>query len=276
MILKRPLKKILFVLLTLLCVIGAVFPILWIFFTALRPGSEFYAGNVSVLPRHWSLVNFADVLHGNFLLNIGNSFIVGTVVTLLSVICSILAAYAISRLEFPGRRFIARSIIASYLIPASLLFIPLFFLITKINLQNTLSSLIISYLSSSIPFSTWMLYGYFASIPVSLDEAAVLDGCTRIQILSKIFIPLSLPGIAVVALYTFTLCWNEFLYALVFVSTPGKMTIPAGIVQWIVEDDFAWGRIMAAAAISIIPTCILYLVGQRAFKNGLVAGAVKQ
>ena len=269
--------RTIFTLIIVICVFWAVFPIVWILFTAFRPSADFYAGNVSIIPAHWSLENFSDVIkRGNFMHYIKNSLIVGVVVTLLSIVFSTMSAYAITRLDFPGRIFIARSIIASYLIPAALLFIPLFFLITRIGLQNTRSALIVSYLSATVPFCTWMLYGYFSTLPKSLDEAAVLDGCSKAQILVRIFIPLSLPGIAVVALYSFTLCWNEFLYALVFISSSKYMTIPAGIVQWIVEDDFAWGRLMAASALSVIPTFALYFIAQGSFKSGLVAGAVKQ
>lgn len=274
---KNPIEKFLFVLLILSCVIFALFPIVWIIFTAFRPTADFYAGNVTIIPQHWSLENFKDVIdRGNFMMYMKNSIIVGIVVTFFSIIFSTMSAYAITRLDFPGRLLIARSIIASYLIPAALLFIPLFFLITQIRMQNTLNSLIITYMSATVPFCTWMLYGYFSTIPHSLDEAAVLDGCTKVQILVRIFIPLSLPGIAVVALYSFTLCWNEFLYALIFVTSAKSRTIPAGIVQWIVEDDFAWGRLMAASALSVIPTFILYFFAQSAFKGGLVSGAVKQ
>ncbi|ORC37381.1 hypothetical protein B4O97_04100 [Marispirochaeta aestuarii] len=270
-------RKILFLLLVIICILWAVFPIIWILFTAFRPSADFYAGNVTIFPQNWSLENFQDVINrGNFIQYMKNSMIVGVTVTLFSIVFSTMSAYAITRLKFPGRIFIARSIIASYLIPAAILFIPLFFLITRAGIQNTLYALIVSYLSATIPFCTWMLYGYFSTIPQSLDEAAVLDGCTKPQILTKIFVPLSLPGIAVVALYSFTLCWNEFLYALVFVTSSKSMTIPAGIVQWIVEDDFAWGRLMAAATLSVIPTFFLYFIAQKSFKSGLVAGAVKQ
>ncbi len=274
---KLSMTRILFIVITISAVLWAVFPIVWILLTALRPSADFYAGNVSIIPEHWSLENFKDVIdRGNFIHYMKNSLFVGVIVTLLSIVFSTMSAYAITRLDFPGRMFIARSIIASYLIPAALLFIPLFFLITRIGLQNTRSALIVSYLSATVPFCTWMLYGYFSTLPSSLDEAAVLDGCSKAQILIRIFIPLSLPGIAVVALYSFTLCWNEFLYALVFISSTKSMTIPAGIVQWIVEDDFAWGRLMAASALSVIPTFALYFLAQSSFKSGLVAGAVKQ
>jgi multiple sugar transport system permease protein len=270
-------ERILFLLITGACVFWAIFPMAWILLTAFRPSADFYAGDVTIIPKNWSISNFKDVLEsGNFVHYMYNSLRVGVVVTFLSIIFSTLSAYAITRLRFPGRMLIARSIIASYLIPTALLFIPLYFLLTQVHLQNTLASLIISYLSATVPFCTWMLYGYFSTLPRSLDEAAVLDGCTKLNILLKIFIPLSLPGIAVVALYSFTLCWNEFLYALVFVTSAENMTIPAGIVQWIVEDDFAWGRLMAASALSVIPTFILYFFAQSSFKSGLVAGAVKQ
>jgi multiple sugar transport system permease protein len=272
-----PLQKILFALLVLICVTWAVFPIIWIVFTAFRTNAEFFSKDVGIIPKKWSLESFEDVIkRGNFLVFMGNSIIVGVVVTLLSMVMSVMAAYAITRLDFPGRSSISRSIIASYLIPPALLFIPLFFLVTRVRLQDNLLSLIITYLSATVPFCIWMLYGYFSTIPKSLDEAAFIDGCTKVQILTRIFVPLALPGLAVVALYSFTLCWNEFLYALVFITSPKSRTIPTGIVSWIVEDAFAWGRLMAASALSVVPTFVLYFFAQKSLSGGLMAGAVKQ
>ncbi len=266
----------LFIVLVLLSVLFAVFPIVWILLTAFRTTAEFFQ-SPSFIPKKFSLENFHDVItRGNFLLFMRNSIFVSTVVTALSIVVSTMAAYAITRLQFPGRSLVSRSIIASYLIPSALLFIPLFFLVTRIRLQDNLLSLIITYLSATVPFCAWMLYGYFSTIPKSLDEAATLDGCTKVQILRKIFVPLALPGLAVVALYSFTLCWNEFLYALVFITSTKSRTIPSGIVSWIVEDAFAWGRIMAASALSVVPTFILYFFAQKSLSGGLVAGAVKQ
>ena len=271
------LQKTLFTLIVLTCVLWAVFPIVWILLTAFRTTAEFFSQNAGIIPKKWSLENFDDVIRrGNFLLFMRNSIYVSLAVTALSIVVSTMAAYAITRLNFPGRSLVSRSIIASYLIPSALLFIPLFFLVTRIKLQDNLLSLVVTYLSATVPFCTWMLYGYFSTIPKSLDEAAVLDSCTKIQILVKIFVPLALPGLAVVALYSFTLCWNEFLYALVFITSNKSRTIPAGICSWIVEDAFAWGRLMAASALSVVPTFILYFFAQKSLSGGLIAGAVKQ
>lgn len=263
--------------LIVLAVLWAAFPILWMILTAFRPIKEFFAMNVSIFPQAFTLANFHDVINrSGFLVYMKNSLIVGASVTGLSIIFSTMGAFAITRLHFPGRDLIARSIVASYLIPPALLFIPLFFLVTRVRLNDSILSLIITYLSATVPFSTWMLYGYFSTIPTSLDDAATIDGCTKLQILHKIFIPLSLPGIMVVALYSFTLCWNEFLYALVFITNQDSRTIPAGIVVWIVEDSFAWGRLMAASSLSVIPTFLFYFFAQKSITGGLVAGAIKQ
>ena len=274
---KSPGLKIFFWLLVALAVIWACFPIAWMILTAFRSTKDFFAAEISILPQQITLENFEDVINrSGFLVYMKNSLVVGVCVTLLSIVISTMGAFAITRLDFPGRVFMARSIIASYLIPPALLFIPLFFLVTTVRLNDSIISLIITYLSATVPFSTWMLYGYFSTIPQSLDDAATIDGCNKVQVLTKVLIPLSLPGISVVALYSFTLCWNEFLYALVFITNEASRTIPAGIVVWIVEDSFAWGRLMAASTLSVIPTFLVYFVAQRSITGGLVAGAVKQ
>jgi multiple sugar transport system permease protein len=204
-----------------------------------------------------------------------NSAVVAVATTAVSLVVGILAAYAIVRLDFRGKHVIARGLIFSYLIPPVLLFIPLFELIFKLDLLNTHAGLIVAYLTFTVPFTTWLLMGYFRTIPVALEEAALVDGCTRFAALFRIILPLSAPAIVVTALFSFTLSWNELLYALTFTSNPASQTVTVGLTSTVAEDVFFWGVMMAASFLIAIPPVVLYLLGQRWVVRGLTAGAVK-
>jgi multiple sugar transport system permease protein len=195
--------------------------------------------------------------------------------TFFTVTFAALAAYSITRLVFPGRKLLARGMVYTYLVPQSLLFIPLFGIMVDTGMDNSLVGLLIAYLGFTIPFCTWLLMGYFLSIPIELEEAALVDGCTRLGVLFRIIMPISLPALAVVAFFSFTLSWNEFLYAQVFTSDVDVKTIPTGITNFIVEDVFFWGPIMASTFLSAIPPLFVYFIFQRWLITGLTMGAVK-
>jgi len=204
-----------------------------------------------------------------------NSFGISIIATVLSVVIATLCAYAIARLRFPGRNFLARGIIYTYLVPQSLLFIPLFAIMVGVGLTNSLTGLTIAHMGFTIPFCTWLLVGFFMSIPIELEEAALVDGCTRLGVLFRIVLPISLPALAVVAFFSFTLSWNEYLYAIVFNSDPHVLTIPTGLSNFIIEDVFFWGPIMASTALTVIPPLAVYFFFQRWLITGLTMGAVK-
>jgi ABC-type glycerol-3-phosphate transport system permease component len=159
--------------------------------------------------------------------------------------------------------------------PSSLLFIPLLIIIRGVGLQNTLEGLVLSYLGFTVPFCTWLLMGYFMSIPIELEESAMVDGCGRLGVLLRIVLPLTVPALAVVAFFSFTLSWNEFIYASVLVSDLNVRTIPTGIPNFIVEDVFFWGPMMASTLISAVPPLVVYFLFQRFLITGLTLGAVK-
>jgi multiple sugar transport system permease protein len=186
-----------------------------------------------------------------------------------------LGAYALTRLRFPGRKFFARALVYTYLMPSSLLFIPLLIIIRGIGLQNSLEGLVFAYLGFTVPFCTWLLMGYFMSIPIELEESAMIDGCSRLGVLFRIVLPLTVPALAVVAFFSFTLSWNEFIYASVLVADTDVRTIPTGIPNFIVEDVFFWGPMMASTLISSLPPLAVYFVFQRFLITGLTLGAVK-
>lgn len=250
-------------------------PLYTMVLTALKTDREIYE-DFTYFPRAPSLIQFQRViLDEGLLLNIRNSLIVSTLSTVLSVLMSTLAAYSVVRLRYRGSVWVARLILFKYLLPTSLLYIPLFIIITNLNLGNTLQSLVLTYLTFSIPFATWLLMGYFRGIPVELEEQAMIDGCSRLGSLFRILLPLAAPGVIAASIFTFTGAWNEFLLALVFINDPQMQTVPVKLAGMIVGDQYIWGQIMAGSLLASVPVVFLYFLAQRFVVQGLSAGAVK-
>jgi len=195
--------------------------------------------------------------------------------TLLSVAISVFAAYSLARLRFFGSQTMAKSVLFMYLIPSSLLFIPLFLIISNLRLLNTLWALIISYQTFNVPFCTWLLLGYFRTLPEELEDAARIDGCSRLGVLFRIVLPLAGPGIITAGIFGFTNAWNEFLYAVVMAQRTELRTIPAGLYSFQVGDVLLWGQLMATALIATLPVVVLFTLVQRFVVQGLTVGAVK-
>lgn len=253
-----------------------LFPFYWLITTAFKPNSDMYLPEPLLVPVNVTLAHFQKVFFDSqFPAFFRNSAIVAISTTILSLFVGILAAYAITRLEFRGRNLLARGLIFSYLIPPVLLFIPLFEIVYWFDLLNSLQGLILAYLTFTVPFTTWLLMGYFHTVPVDLEEAALVDGCNRLTALVRIILPLSAPALVVTALFSFTLSWNEFLYALTFTSDAASKTVTVGLASAVAEDVFFWGTMMAASVLVAIPPVVLYLLGQRWVVSGLTAGAVK-
>ena len=253
-----------------------LFPFYWMLTTALKPNDDMYRPEPLLVPVRITLSHFHKVFfNSHFPEYFRNSAIVAICTTILSLAVGIFAAYAIVRLDFRGKNLLARGLIFSYLVPPVLLFIPLFELIFKLDLLNTRQGLILAYLTFTVPFTTWLLMGYFRTVPIALEEAALVDGCTRLTALFRVTLPLSTPAIVVTALFSFTLSWNEFLYALTFTSNPVSQTVTVGLTTTVAEDVFFWGVMMGASFLVAIPPVVLYLLGQRWVVRGLTAGAVK-
>jgi multiple sugar transport system permease protein len=254
----------------------SLLPIYWIAATSLKPEKEIYALPPTLVPHVPSLANYATVLFKTrFPLFVRNSFTVAMCATVLSVIIGTLGAYAITRMRFAGRALVARAIVAAYLLPPALLFIPLFVVLQTLGLVDSLAGLVLSYLTFTVPLAIWMLIGYFRTIPVELDEAARIDGAGPLQILLRVLVPVATPGVAIVALFAFTQAWNEFLYALVYVYTDTARTLTSGLVGMMMGDVFIWGQLMAASTIAITPVLLIYIVAQRYLVEGLASGSVK-
>jgi ABC-type glycerol-3-phosphate transport system permease component len=251
-------------------------PFYWMVATSLKKDKEIYGYEATLIPRQLTLDAYRRLLTKTpFAKYVRNSTIIAVTTTLASLVFGCLGAYALARLRFPGRALIARGLVFTYLVPPALLFIPLFAVMSFLRLTDTHEGLILAYLGFTVPFCTWLLMGYFRSVPLELEEAALVDGCSRMGTLVRIILPMSLPALAVVAFFSFTQAWNEFLYANVFVNSVEVRTITTGLTLFIVEDVFFWGPMMGAAFLSTIPPVIIYLVFQRWVVKGLTLGAVK-
>jgi multiple sugar transport system permease protein len=255
-----------------------LFPFYWMAITAVKPDAELLSreGNpfwvIKPTLAHIKKLLF-DTAYPDWL---WNTIVVSVASTFLSIFCSVLAAYAIERLRFRGSRYVGMSIFLAYLVPPSILFIPLAAMVYKLNLFDTRLALILTYPTFLIPFGTWLLMGYFKSIPLELEECALIDGATRLQILVKIILPLAVPGLISVGIFAFTLSWNEFIYALTFVSSSEVKTVPVGVVTELVEGDvYHWGSLMAGALFGSLPVAVLYSFFVEYYVSGLT-GAVKE
>ena len=256
--------------------VWTLMPFYWMLATSLKKDKEIYGYEATLVPRQPTLQNYVRLFDKTpFVKYLRNSTIVAVGNTLASLLFAILGAYALARLRFPGRALIARGLVFTYLVPPALLFIPLFTVMSVLRLVDTHHGLILAYLSFSVPFCTWLLMGYFRSVPLELEEAALVDGCSRLGSLVRVILPMSLPALAVVAFFSFTQSWNEFLYANVFVNSVDVRTVTTGLTLFIVEDVFFWGPMMGASFLSALPPLVLYLVFQRWVVKGLTLGGVK-
>ncbi len=253
----------------------ALFPPYFMFVTAFHPPTLSTARTPTLFSTHLTWKAFQDLFSQYpYLTWVKNTVIVSVFSTVLSVSFAIFAGYSLSRLRYPGRKFFGNAVFFVYLFPSTLLFIPIYILCSDLHLVNSLPALIAIYLTFSIPFSVYMLKAYFLNIPRELEDAALVDGATRWQTMIRIVLPLATPGIATAAIYSFTLAWNEYLYAFTLLSD-NNYTLSPGITKLIFGDVFLWGQIMAAGVMMSIPLLILYFVAQRYIVAGLAAGAVK-
>ena len=205
-----------------------------------------------------------------------NTMLVSVASTFISLFASVLAAYAVERLRFKGSRWVGLAIYAAYLVPPSILFIPLATMVYKLGLFDSRWALILTYPTFLIPFCTWLLMGYFKSIPYELEECALIDGATRLQILLKIVLPLAVPGLISAGIFAFTLSWNEFIYALTFVSSSENKTVPVGVLTELVDGDvYHWGSLMAGALFGSLPVAVLYSFFVEYYVSGMT-GAIKE
>ena len=255
-----------------------LFPFYWMAITSIKSNSELLDHTKNPLfVLQPNLQNYADLFFKtNFIRWTINSAVVALASTSISLVCSILAGYSLARLRYRGASAIGWGVFVTYLVPPTLLFLPMAYVIAQLHLFNNYLSLILTYPTFLIPFCTWLLMGYFRGIPRELEEAALVDGASRVQAMARVVIPLALPGILSAGMFAFTLSWGEFLYALVFMNDTVVKTVPVGVVNELIKgDEFFWGELMAAALLGSIPVALLYSFFVDYFVAGMTAGAVK-
>lgn len=277
---KRQLKRMAKYIALLVAIAVVSFPTYIVALAALRPGSDVLITSLGdLLPVNISLENFRSVIgEGTLLRFVANSLIVALSTTSIAIVVSALGGYALVRLPFPGSRFIARSVLFTYVVPSVLLVIPIFSIINGLGLYNSLPGVVLAHTTFALPFCLWLLRAYFSTLPSDVEEAALVDGCSRLGALRKVILPLAAPGIAAAAMFVFILSWNEYLYALVLLRGPEVQTLPIGIVTnffnlSMTGDD--WARLMAASVLASLPVIVGFIFLQRWFVTGLAAGSVK-
>ncbi len=253
-----------------------LFPFYWMTITSFKSEDQMRSLVSMFWPSPAVLDNYRHLLsRTDFAGWYGNSIVVSASSTLLATAIGTVGAYGLARLRFLGRGFMASATLITYLVPPSILFIPLYAQIRSLGLADSLAGLIAAYPSFTVPFVTWLLMGYFESIPEELEEAAMIDGATRFGAFWRVVFPLAAPGVLAAALYAFTQAWNEFLYALVFITDVKLRTLPVGLSTFITGDVYGWGYLMAGAVLTTLPVIAAYVYLQKYMVEGLTAGSVK-
>ena len=261
--------------------IFVLLPFYWMTITSLKQdrnifdpeANPFWFNMTPTLSHFWDLINPDKT---DFLIWMQNSFMVAGLATLISVSIGIMAGYSLARLRFKGAETIGSSVFITYLVPPSLLFLPLSQVIDQLGLMETKWAMIVSYPTILVPFSTWLLMGYFRTIPKEIEECAMVDGCSRIKALIRIVLPVAIPGIITAALFSFTLSWGEYLYSITFVTDSWEKTIPSAVVGELIRGDvYYWGELMAGALLGSVPIAMIYVFFLDYYVSGLTAGATK-
>lgn len=256
--------------------IWTVFPVYWMIKSSITVNSEMYVARPSLFAKHYTFDNYIELFtKTDFPYALLNSLEIAAITTLSCLIISIIGSYAMTRLRFPGRKFFQTSIIFSYLIPTAVLFIPMYTFVSKLGFYDNKYALLIIYPTTVVPYCCYMLMNYFKAIPYALEEAALIDGCTRMKSLWHIILPIALPGIAVVATFAFTMSWNEYLYAMIMTTSGRQQTAVVAISSFKYADSAIWGRIMAASVVTSLPVTIIYMVAQGMQVSGKSDGSVK-
>jgi multiple sugar transport system permease protein len=272
-------RKIVIHLLLLPFLIFALFPFYHMMLTSLKQDRELYDRHAVplIIKQGPTLEHYSKLLwETEFLTWTKNSLLVTVLATSVSVLIGTIAAYALARLKFFGVGAFGTGIFVTYLVPTSLLFLPLAQVINWLGIADSKWALVLTYPTFLVPFSTWLLMGYFRTVPKEVEECAMVDGATRIQALWRIVLPITIPGLVCAALFAFTLSWNEFIYALTFTSSSDQITASVGVTSELIRGDiYFWGQLMAGAVLGSVPIVMLYVFFLDYYVSGLTAGAVK-
>lgn len=268
---KLPFRIALVVLLVVAC-----FPIYNLTIMSFKSNSEIYSIVPTLWPRNFTWDSYVKLFtQTDFMSFVKNTLIVAMTVSALSIAASVLAGYGIARFDFRGKKAISRAVLYAYLMPRSAMYIPLYMLVTWLGLANSREGLILVYPTFCIPYATWMLVSHFKTVPKEIEESAYIDGCSRVHTLASVIVPVAMPAIMATFIFCITLCWGDYLYALVIITSDKLQTIPLGLASFIRDDVYAWGHMAAGAILSSIPVVLLYMFASQYMVGGVTAGAVK-
>jgi len=272
-------NKAAFIFLLIVVLAFVLIPFVTMISSSFKPDREQTELPPKIIPENPTLKHYRGVLNPEifpFLIYFKNSLIVAFISAGIGVVISIFGSYSFARLEYSGRSVIQRGVLLVYMFGGVLLVIPLFQMISKLGLFDTRTSLIITYVVQTLPVSLYMLGNYFRTIPESIEEAAIIDGCSRLEVIYRIVLPLSAPAIVSVFIYAFMISWNEYLFASVFINSSELRTLPLGLNQLFYTQHYVWGRMMAASILTAVPVIILFLSIERFITSGLTFGGVKE
>lgn len=268
-------RKIFVYFLVIVIAIYSFLPIYWMFVSAFRPPKELFA-QPSLIPQSFTFEYFNILLDlTDFPINFMNSLIVTIFTTIITLFCAIPMAYVMTRFKIWGKDLLANTMLGAYMFPPMLLAIPLYTIFVKMGLDNTLLSLVIAHTTITLPLGVWLLGGFFKTLPFEIEQSAMIDGCTRFQAFRLVVLPLSLPGLITVSIFSFLLSWTDYTYALMLITSDAKKTIPVGLTSMLGSYDIRWGEIMAGSTIIALPLLITFVFLSRYFIKGLAAGAMK-
>lgn len=264
-----------YVYLTVLAIIAA-FPLLWILLSAVKGKGEITGNPTAILPRQITFDNFRIVFEQlDFGTNVKNSVIIAGATTLIALFVSALGAYGVVRFFPRFGKIMTRVLITTYMFPPILLAVPYAIIVGKLGLMNNRATLVVVYLSFSVPYALWLLVGFFKTVPIDIEESARVDGANKLQVFLRVVLPIVAPGIVAVAIYTFINVWNEFLYSLIMMNSSNKMTVAVALRSLTGQEVLDWGVMMAASAVVVVPSVIFFMLIQKRIAGGLAAGAVK-
>ncbi|MCL4534290.1 MAG: carbohydrate ABC transporter permease [Bacteroidetes bacterium] len=254
----------------------SLFPIYWMLVSAVRHPAVFFTPNPSLIPGPFTLEYFGRLFTAtNFPRWYVNSFIVAVLATVITVFAASLMSYVLVRFPIPGLFFVLRLVLVGYMLPPMLLGIPLFAIFTSLGIDDTLLSLIISHISIGLPFGVWLLWGFFKTVPVEIEESALVDGATRLQALRHVLFPLAWPGMVTAGVFAFIVSWTDYTFALLLISSDANRTVPFGLATMMGAFEMRWGEILGGASLVAVPMLIVFAFISQYFIRGLTAGGVK-
>ncbi|MFD2044919.1 carbohydrate ABC transporter permease [Ornithinibacillus salinisoli] len=273
---KTTTQKVFIYVLAVIVFIGSIFPFWWMVISSLKPSGEIFSKIPTLWPHEFTFEHYRDIfVRANFWNYFKNSLIVAGTVTIVGTTIASLAGYALGRFPIKGKGIILLTILFVQMFPLVVLIIPLFIVMSNLELTNSLIGLMITYLTFALPFCIWMLRSYFSSIPTEIEEAALIDGCTRMQAFRKVIFPLAWPGISATSIFAFITAWNEFVFAVTFIQDDRLRTLPLALQQFFSRFTADYGGLMAASTVATIPVLLFFIFFQRRMTEGLVQGSVK-